>query len=184
MFELKSIEEIKYEIFCKHAQDFPKSINFPFNELYVDIVTRIKVIKKWKLSWNCVLYNSIEALEITKKFSDKKYWTANVTEAEVKRYWFIGDNGEVFFNPEYWIMDVDNKVYLYNHFSAIPRENRILDLDLNFEKWLQFAFLNKEIEEICDEGKYTKKIGKEYYKKLKEISKKLAEDYPYSINPY
>jgi hypothetical protein len=184
MFELKSIEEIKDEIFCKHAQNFPKSINFPFNELYVDIVTRIRVIKKWTLSWNCVLYNAIEATKITKEFSDKKYWSASITEEEVKRYWFIGDNGEYDFQPEYWIMDVDNKVYLYNHFSAIYRENCILDLDLSFEKWLQFAFLNKEIEEICDEGKYNKKIGEEYYKKLEEISEKLAEDCPYSISPY
>jgi hypothetical protein len=84
MFEIISIEEIKDEIFCKHARNFPESVNFPFSQLYIDIVTRINIINELRFSSNFILYNSMESLKITKEFSDKDRWSVNIGEEEIK----------------------------------------------------------------------------------------------------
>jgi hypothetical protein len=163
MFTLKSIENIKNEIIRGNIQtrNFPKSITFPLDELYKEIVTKIKTTE---ISSECILYDSIESNNITNELSDKNYWV-------------IGQNGQ----GDYWIMDINHKIYYYNHdIEEIIKEN-FVDLNITFGKWLQFAFLDKELDKIYDENKYNKNVGKEYMEKLKEISLELNKNYPFEI---
>jgi hypothetical protein len=108
---------------------------------------------------------------------DKNYWIKNITDEEIKKYWFIGQNGQ----GDYWIMDINNKIYFYDHNLEEIGKHNFIDLNIDFGQWLQFAYLNKELDKIYDENKYNKTIGKEYFKKLKELSKELMENYPFEI---
>jgi hypothetical protein len=41
--------------------------------------------------------------------------------------------------------------------------------------------LDNELERINNEGKFNKKIRKNFYQKLESISKKFVENYPYDF---
>ncbi|MDR0434122.1 MAG: SMI1/KNR4 family protein [Gracilibacteraceae bacterium] len=177
MFRIKSIEEIKKELFGANAQvmNFPKAINFPFDELYKEIVTKIKTTE---ISSECILYNSVYSANMTKAYADEDYWsknTVNAAEDAVRNYWFIGQNGQ----GDYWIMDINGKIYFYDHDNEEIDVEKIINLNIDFGKWLQYAYLNKELDEIYFGNKYNETIGEEYKKKLKEISKELFENYPF-----
>jgi hypothetical protein len=110
MFIIESIENIKVKLLDKNIQtnNFSKSITFPFDELYKEIVTKIKTTE---ISSECILYNSVEASNMTKIYSEDDYWNENVDKNNIKNYWFIGQNGQ----GDYWIMDKDGEIYFYDH---------------------------------------------------------------------
>jgi hypothetical protein len=174
MFTIKSIEEIKNEIIDEKTQitNFSKSINFPFDELYKEIATKIKTIE---ISSKCILYNSVYSTNMSKAYSG--CWSKNTDKDNIKNYWFIGQNGQ----GDYWIMDENGKIYFYDHDNEEIDIEKIIDLNINFGKWLQYAYLNKELDKICYENKYSKDIEKEYMEKLKEISEELMKKYLFKI---
>ena len=174
MFQLKSIEGIVHKIIGNNIQNFPKSIDFPFSALYKKVITTIKTIE---ISSECILYNSVEANNATKEFSDKSYWKENITTNEIKEYWFIGNNAQ----GDLWVMDKINKVYFYDHDLEEMAKENFIDFNIDFGQWLQFAYLNKELDQIIDGGKYKKNITEEYKKGLMKISKELLENYPFEI---
>ena len=176
MFTIKSIEEIKDEILDGKTQimNFPKSVSFPFDRLYKEIVTKIKTIE---ISSECILYNSVYAANMSNAYSDADYWSKNTDKDNIKNYWFIGQNGQ----GDYWIMDRNGKIYFYDHDNEEIDIEKIIDLNIDFGKWLQYAYLNKELDEIYFENKYNQNIGEEYMKKLKDISQELSENYPFEI---
>jgi hypothetical protein len=159
VFAVKSVEEIKNEITkdCTREINFPESASFPFHELYKEIVTKIKTLE---ISSECILYNSVDAAKMTKSYS-------NVDTDSIKNYWFIGQTVQ----GDYWIMDTNGKVYFYDHTSEETGIGKIIDLNITFGKWLQYAYLNKEFDKICNE----------YREKLKEISGELMKNYPFEI---
>jgi hypothetical protein len=175
MFTIKDIKEIRDEIINGKNQiiNFSKTVNFPFSELYKEIVTKIKTIE---ISSKCILYDFIYAMNISKAYSDADYWNKDTDKDNIKNYWFIGQDTQ----GDYWIMDENGKVYFYNHDNDDGME-KIIDLNIDFEKWLQYAYLNKELDKIYYENKYNKNIGKEYMRKLKEISKELCKNYPFEL---
>lgn len=57
-----------------------------------------------------------------------------------------------------------------------------IDLNLNFEKWLQYADLNAQLDNIYDnENEINDKRKVEYKKKLAELSGNLLKNYPFEI---
>ena len=176
IFELKSVENIKQEIIGESSKifNFPKSVTFPFDDLYKQVVTKIKTLH---ISSECILYNSVEANNETKEFSDKSYWNENITEEEIKNYWIIGQNGQ----GDLWIMGIDNRIYFYDLDTEELSKQNFTELNIDFGQWLQFAYLNKQLDAIYNEDKYNEMIGKDYKEKLMEISKELLENYPYDI---
>jgi hypothetical protein len=176
MFIIESIENIKIKLLDKNIQknNFQKSIAFPFDELYQEIVTKIKTTE---ISSECILYNSVQSANMTKEYSDDDYWNNNIDKDNIKNYWFIGQNGQ----GDYWIMDKNGKIYFYDHDNGEIDVDKMINLNIDFAKWLQYAYLNKELDKIYEENKYNKKIGKEYMEKLNEISKELKENYPFKI---
>lgn len=60
-------------------------------------------------------------------------------------------------------------------------QENFLDMGLNFEKWLQFANLNKQLDTLLiKEDKINKQIITNYEEKLKEISPTLLKNYPFN----
>ena len=176
MFVIESVDDIKNKLWENSIQinNFQKSITFPFSEIYKEIVTNIKTTE---ISSECTLYNSVESTNATKEFSDKDYWNNDIADKEINEYWIIGHNGQ----GDLWIMDINNKVYFYDHDLEEMSKENFIELGIDFGQWLQFAYLNKELDKIYDEDKYNKEIGKEYMQKLKEISKELMENYPFEM---
>ncbi|MHC6202949.1 SMI1/KNR4 family protein [Breznakiellaceae bacterium SP9] len=176
MFTIETIENIKKKLVQNNTQvtNFPKSIDFPFDELYKEIVTKIKTIE---ISAECVLYDSVYSMNMSKAYSDEDYWSKNTDKDNIKNYWFIGQNGQ----GDYWIMDENGKIYFYDHDNGEIDIEKIIDLNIDFGKWLQYAYLNKELDKIYYENKYNEKVGNEYKNKLKEISNELLENYPFEI---
>jgi hypothetical protein len=170
MFSLKSLEAIKGELAGANSpiRNFPKSITFPFADLYQEIVTKIK---SSTISSECILYDSDYAYNIT-----VSYW--NDSEgAGLKNYWFIGQNGQ----GDYWVMDRNGEIYFYDHGADEAEKNNFVCLHINFGQWLQFAYLNKALDEIYFAGKYNEKTRKDYAVKLGEISKGLLGNYPFEL---
>jgi hypothetical protein len=170
-FALKPLEAIKNELLIAQnvqIRNFPKSLEFPFIDLYKAIVTKIK---STTISSECVLYDSVYAYNIT-----VSYWNDS-DDKDFKNYWFIGQNGQ----GDYWITDINDKIYFYDHDIEEISRNNFADLNINFAQWLQFAYLNKQLDAFYRAHTYNKNIGKEYMEKLGEISKKLLANYPFKI---
>jgi hypothetical protein len=186
MFSIKSIEEIKKEIFADNREymeiiSIPESISFPFHEMYKEIVTKHKTLF---ISSECILYDFFEAENMTKKYFN--YCNKNVGKNGIKNYWFMGENVGL----DFWIMYINGKIgFLEQGYDKEKFDlDKIVDIDIDFEEWLKFAFLSRDFEELLDKYRnddmdfkyYPGNIAMEYQEKVKGISKKLNE----TINSY
>ncbi len=166
---INSIDSIKEQLLTDktYQQNFPKAINFAFPTLYKEIVTHIKTTE---ISAECILYNSVHAVNETKEFANTAYWEMPLSEQHIKDYWFIGANGQ----GDLWLLSNDDNVLFFDHNQGEISINKLLDLGLNFEKWLQFVFLNKDFEDGA--------IAKDdYLQSVSGISDKLSENYPFEV---
>lgn len=174
---IKPAEEIKEELLSNKQtiRNFPKSLAFPFNKLYLEIVTQIKTTE---ISSECTLLDSVEAVNETKSFSDRNYWAENYTAEAIAQFWIFGRNGQ----GDLWLFDPDNKIYFYDHNKEQMCKENFTELNLNFEKWLQFANLNSQLDNMYnDENEINEKKKKEYKNKLAELSTELSTNYPFGI---
>ena len=119
----------------------------------------------------------MESVNVTKEFSNLSYWNKDIKNEKINDYWFIGANGQ----GDFWLMDNKNKILFFDHNNEEISEENLIDLNINFEKWLQFAFLNKELQEINLNNNLTLEIKENYKLKLKELSSKFAKHYPFEI---
>lgn len=177
MLTIRPTDEIKYELLSESQsiRNFPKSLNFPFDKLYIDITVQIKTTE---ISSECILFDSVEAVNETKVFSDADYWTENYAKDEIVKYWIFGQNGQ----GDLWLFDIENKIYFYDHNKEQMCRENFIDLNLDFEKWLQFADLNKQLDHIYDtENIINEKRKAEYKAKLNELSSSLLDKYPFEI---
>lgn len=176
MLTIKNRDEIKNSLLSKSkaVRNFPKTVSFPFDPFYKDIITQIKSIE---ISAECILFDSVESFNETKEFTDPEYWTENYSKDQSNEFWFFAQNGQ----GDYWLFDDKNKVYFYDHNQEQMCRENFIDLDLNFEKWLQFSYLNKQYEEYDLKEEVNEEIKTEYKNKLREISKSLLDNYPFEI---
>ncbi|MBW1655446.1 SMI1/KNR4 family protein [Flavobacterium quisquiliarum] len=176
MLKILSVKEIGIDLLSnkQSIRNFPKLVSFPFAELYRDIVTQIKTVE---ISSECILFDSVEAYNETKEFSNPDYWSEN-TKERIENFWFFAQNGQ----GDYWLFDAKQKVYFYDHNQEKMCTQNFTDLGLNFEKWLQFAYLNKQLDEIYEtEGEISEELKAEYKQRLEEISGLLLEKHPFEI---
>ncbi|MCL1818575.1 MAG: hypothetical protein FWG35_06565, partial [Spirochaetaceae bacterium] len=108
---IKTIDQIKQEIRMENKEDtqiknFPESINFPFDELYKQIVTENDTIF---ISNHCSLLSSDHAISETKKYHE--IIGENNYNETIKNYWFFG----YWVDDDYWIMDTTGKVYYWEY---------------------------------------------------------------------
>lgn len=174
---LKPAEEIKKKLLSNRQtiRNFPKSLTFPFDKLYTEITTQIRTIE---ISSECTLFESVTAVSETIFFSDADYWTENYLDEEISKFWIFGQNGQ----GDLWLFDSENKVYFYDHNNEKMCNENFIDLNLNFAKWLQYADLNAQLDNIYDnENEINDKRKVEYKKKLAELSGNLLKNYPFEI---
>ena len=177
MLTIRTIDDLKTDLLLNRqtVRNFTKSIDFPFDKIYLDIVTQIKTTE---ISSECVLFNSVQSINETSEFSNPDYWMENCQTKDIEAFWFFAQNGQ----GDHWLFDAQNKVYFYDHNQGYLCQENFTDLDLNFEKWLQFADLNKQFDMIYDtEGEINESHKTEYRVKLREISSVLFDKYPFII---
>ncbi len=171
--QIKNITSIKEKLFkgSKYKQNFPKTVDFNFPQLYKQIVTQIKTTE---ISAECILYSAINSVNETNEFSDADYWD---NKLEIKNHWFIGANGQ----GDLWLLNKDNKVLFYDHNEEKISIEKLIDLGLTFDKWLQFAFLNKDYEKILEKNKLNNSCKDNYLECMNKISEELVKNYPFEI---
>ena len=176
MFNLISIEEAKSNLLKEKTTsvNFSKKITFQFPESYKELATQIKTAE---ISAECIIFNSIKSTNETKAFSDLDYWQKDIESGKVKEYWFFGANGQ----GDSWVLNQAGNVFFYDHNSGELSDETLINLSINFDQWLQFAFLNKVLEEIDGKGNLTPKLKEVYALKLEELSSGLAKNYPFYI---
>lgn len=177
MLIIKSVEEIKKELLADRQaiRNFPKSLVFPFDELYKEIASQIR---STAIASECILFDSVSAFNETKAFSDPAYWPEGYTKADMEQYWIFGQNGQ----GDLWLFDEQKKVYFYDHNQAQMCKENFTELDLHFEQWLQFADLNKQLDDIYEiEDDISEEIKTAYSKRLSELSNTLYRNYPFDI---
>ena len=174
---IKPAEEIKKKLLSNRQtiRNFPKSLTFPFDKLYTEITTQIRTVE---ISSECMLFESVTAVSETNFFSDADYWTENYLDEEISKFWIFGQNRQ----GDLRLFDSENKVYFYDHNNEKMCNENFIDLNLNFEKWLQYADLNAQLDNIYDnENEINDKRKVEYKKKLAELSGNLLKNYPFEI---
>lgn len=176
MFDLIEIEALKNILLeDKNSRlNFPKKISFPFPEVYKNLVTQIRTTE---ISSECILFGSVESINQSNEFYKVDYWSRGFEIEKIKNYWFFGANGQ----GDLWILHRKNKVFFYDHNCDAISESNLTDLNLSFEKWLQFAFLNKQLESVSYKKELTNDLKNVYKSKLLELSAELKNDYPFEI---
>ncbi|TDQ06235.1 SMI1/KNR4 family protein [Pedobacter metabolipauper] len=177
MLTVRPIDDIvKAHLSDRHAvRNFPKSLHFSFDKSYIDIVTQIRTTE---ISSECVLFDSVQSVNETKEFSDPDYWIENYAKGEIDQFWIFGQNGQ----GDLWLLDFDHKIYFYDHNKEQMCKDNFVELDLNFEKWLQFSDLNKQLDYIYNtENEISEHYKAEFREKLNEISSTLLAKYPFDI---
>lgn len=176
MLQIIDIEIIKKELLKNemHSINFSKKISFQFPPLYKEIVCHIKTLE---ISAECILYNSVASTNATKEFSDVEYWSKGFNIDNIKDYWFFGANGQ----GDSWLLNENNQVFFYDHNQGVIAKENLIDLSIDFEKWLQFAFLNKQLEENDHNEILNQDLSATYRSKLADLSLGLAERYPFEI---
>jgi hypothetical protein len=194
--KIRTIEQIKDEIFKNNEENtgiknISEKITFPLDELYKEIVSNINV---WLyISSGCSLDGINRSSSVTKEFHNAD-WSQNDFKEKIKNYWFIGN-----YSNDYFVMDKNGKI---NYCEINLDKNRekyilknIVDLNINFEQWLQFAFMDRDNDEIIDDIYKGSSMGmdSDYYRdddeensekfknKLLEISKELS-DFIWNVN--
>lgn len=156
-------------------RNFPKTLNFPFDRLYIDLVTQIKTTE---ISAECILFDSVQAVNENKDFLDSSYWKNGHTKEMIAVFWIFGQNGQ----GDLWLFDNKNEVYFYDHNQGEMGAANFVQLGLNFENWLQFADLNKQLDHIFEvEHEISEEHRKAYQNKLSEISETLLNQYPFEL---
>jgi len=150
---IKTIEEIKDIINRENDGNaqimvIPDKIDFPFPELYKEIVTKYS---KLDISPFCGLFSLLKSIDITNNIYNKNW---NMEEKEkIKNYWFIGDG----YSYDYWIIDkMGNMNYWKTEYKKQYELEKIINIKMDFEQWLKFAYIDKEtgkeLEKVSDSG--------------------------------
>ena len=176
MLHIIGIETIKRELLSANSTtvNFPKKTTFEFPDNYKKVVTKIKTKE---LSAECILFDAVKSVNETKEFSDVDYWSENMAAEKIKDYWFFGANGQ----GDSWVFHNSDKVLFYDHNKGELGIDNLVDLVLNFDQWLQFAFLNKQLEDAYHNDSLTLALKNDYKSKLSELSTGLLENYPFEI---
>ena len=139
-------------------QNFPKSIDFPFPERYQSMVTQIKTIE---ISGDSILYNSIEAVNESKEFSNEDLWC------------FAGTG-----NGDRWLFDKNGMAFHYDH----DYDEGLSAIEITFSQWLQMAFLLQQLDVYIDVNeRLPKAVIVDFNNSLNKIHPHLSENYPYLI---
>ena len=176
-----TVEIIQKLDLIKQQRNFPKMETFPFDKLYKDTVSKIDTTE---LSSECILYSSIEAHRDTTEFRKPDYWSELCKQEEIENWWFFGQNGQ----GDFWLFDKCGKVYFYDHNQEEMCVENFVNLGIDFTKWIQFADLNKQFDELYDnEENYFNNSSlklsftNEYKDRLRDISSELLQNYPFEI---
>ncbi|MGU3374763.1 hypothetical protein [Chryseobacterium sp. M5A1_1a] len=159
-FKILTIEEIETEVLKekKTLQNFPTTADFPFYEPYEKLITQIKTTE---LSSEAILYNSVDAVNGNKEFV-------------LKDYWCFAGNGQ----GDQWFLDKSGNVSFYDH----DYDESLEPMNINFEQWLQMAFVIKQLDDYFDEhDDIPESVKQKFYEALNLIHPKLSEKYPFAI---
>lgn len=106
MLSIRPIADIKVDLLVNHEvfRNFPTLLNFPFGDLYREIVTRIKTVE---ISSECILFDSVRSYNETMGFADPGYWLADSLSEEIAEFWVFGQNGQ----GDLWLFDKEERVY-------------------------------------------------------------------------
>lgn len=158
-FQINTAQKIEKELLENKVsiQNFPKTVNFPFPEHYQNLVIQIKTTE---LSSDCILYNSVEAINETNEF-------------DADTYWCFGGDGQ----GNRWLFDKVGFVFYYDH----DYDEGFDSIEITFEQWLQMANLCQQIDESIDNDSFNKDDEKVFNETLNQIHPNLTENFPYVI---
>ncbi|MFS4428772.1 hypothetical protein [Chryseobacterium sp. S90] len=159
-FVILTLVEIESEILKVKSplQNFSKTILFPFSERYRNWVTQIPTAE---ISSETILYNSVEAVNENKEF-------------ELTDYWCFAGNGQ----GDRWFLNINDQVFFYNH----DYDEKTEPMNINFEEWLQMAFVIRQLDVYFDEyDNIPEPVQQEFYKTLNRLHPTLSDVYPFTF---
>ncbi|MDR6466107.1 hypothetical protein [Chryseobacterium sediminis] len=159
-FAILTLAEIESEILKVKSplQNFSKTISFPFSERYRNWVTQIPTAE---ISSETILYNSVEAVNENKEF-------------DLTDYWCFAGNGQ----GDRWFLNTDDQVFFYNH----DYDEKLEPMNINFEEWLQMAFVIRQLDMYFDEyDSIPEPVQQEFYKTLNRLHPTLSDIYPFTF---
>ncbi|SUJ28425.1 Uncharacterised protein [Sphingobacterium spiritivorum] len=171
MLTLRSAAQIKQDILSQGnaLSTFPQSVDFPFVLSYTDLV---KQIRTSDISSECRLFDAAEAWKETRAFADPGYWPETYTRQDIDRFWIFGQNGQ----GDLWLFDREQKLYFYDHNQGQMGLNNFVELHIDFDSWLQYADLNRQLDEIYNrEGEINEACKDDYTRKLQHMGSALLQ---------
>ncbi|RAI97709.1 hypothetical protein LX64_05013 [Chitinophaga skermanii] len=174
MFKISSIEQIKHDLLSppQAPRIFPGNTASHFDALYEEIVTQIKTTT---ISAECVLWDSVKAVNENKAYADAAYWEEGLLPS-ASTYWFFAENGQ----GDRWLFDADEEVLFYDHDGGELSPRNFRSMGIQFSQWLQFAYLNRALDVVyAERGTVDEVLNMAYKNKLREISLSLLENYPF-----
>jgi hypothetical protein len=122
----------------------------------------------------CILYDSIESENKTNSYYESNLWHKLSCKNKIKNYWFIGENT----GRNFWVMDKNRNINFLQFENEKLYLKDLFNVNIDFEDWLKFAFLNRDFNEILDKYSvddpdfkyYPQNTAIEYIKNLDKIS--------------
>lgn len=159
-FTLLTLEEISSKILKEKTplQNFPKTMTFPFSERYKNWVTQMNTTE---ISSETILYSSVDAVNENKEFV-------------LPNYWCFASNGQ----GDRWFFNTEDQVFFYDH----DYDEKLEPMNINFEEWLQMAFIVGQLDVYFDEyDTIPKSIKQEFFQILNRIHPTLSDKYPFIL---
>ncbi len=159
-FKILTIKEMETEILKEKQamQNFPKTTDFPFSELYRKLATQIKTME---IASEAILYNSVDAVNENKEFV-------------LKEYWCFAGNGQ----GDQWFLDKNGNIFFYDH----DYDESLEPMNINFEQWLQMAFVIKQLDNYFDgHDDISESVKQKFYETMDLIQPGLSEKYPFTF---